>query len=179
MVRLKEKYIKEIVPRMMEQYGYTNALAVPKLKKIVINMGLGEGAHDNKIIEDAVKELSIIAGQKPVVTKSRKAIANFKVRKGVPVGCKVTLRRNIMYEFLDRLISVTIPRIKDFRGLSKNSFDGRGNFAFGLTEHAVFPEIDVDKITFSKGMDIIIETTAKKDDEARELLQLFGMPFRK
>ena len=179
MVRLKERYAKEIVPRMTERFGYKNVMAVPRLKKIVINMGLGEAAQDNKIIEDAIKELSLIAGQRPAITRARKAIANFKVRKGVPVGCKVTLRKKIMYEFLDRLISVTIPRIKDFRGLSRTSFDGRGNFAFGLTEHAVFPELDVDKITFSKGMDIIIETTAKTDDEARELLQLFGMPFRK
>ena len=178
MVRLKDKYANEIVPAMMERFQLSNRLKVPKLKKIVINMGLGQAAQDNKIIEDAIKELSLIAGQRPVATRAKKAIASFKIRKGSIVGCKVTLRKDIMYEFLDRLISVVIPRIKDFRGLSPSSFDGRGNYAFGLTEHAVFPEIDVDKINLIKGMDIIIHTSAKINEEARELLKMFGMPFR-
>lgn len=178
MVRLKEKYKNEITPAMMKRFQYTNLLEVPNLKKIVINMGLGGGASDAKIIEDAINELSLIVGQRPVMTSAKKAVANFKIRKGSPVGCKVTLRKDIMYEFLDRLISVAIPRIKDFRGLSPYSFDGRGNYAFGLTEQMVFPEIDVDKVNLIKGMDIIIATSAKKDDEARELLKMFGMPFR-
>ena len=179
MARLKDRFNNEIMPAMMERFQYSNRLEVPRLKKIVINMGLGQGAQDNKIIEDAIKELSLIAGQRPAATRAKKAIANFKIRKGSIVGCKVTLRKNIMYEFLDRLIAVVIPRIRDFRGLSPNSFDGQGNYAFGLTEHAVFPEIDVDKVNLIKGMDIIIETSAKTDEKARELLKMFGMPFRR
>ena len=179
MVRLKDKYKNEIVPAMMKRFQWSNPLEVPRLEKIVINMGLGRGAEDNQIIEDAIKELALITGQRPIATRARKDIANFKIRKGSMVGCKVTLRTNIMYEFLDRLIAVVIPRMKDFRGLSPNSFDGRGNYAFGLTEQSVFPEIDVDKINLVKGMDIIIETTAAKDKEGRELLRMFGMPFRR
>jgi len=179
MARLKDKYKNEIISAMIKLFQYSNSMAVPKLKKIVINMGLGEGAHDNKIIEDAINELSLITGQRPIVTRAKKAVANFKIRQGVPVGCKVTLRRNIMYEFLDRLISLAIPRIKDFRGLSPYSFDGRGSYAFGLTEHTVFPEIDVDKVNLIKGMDIIIQTSARTDEEAYELLKMLGMPFRK
>ena len=179
MERLRERYNNEIIPAMKEDLGYPNALSVPQIVKIVINMGLGEAAQDNKIIEEAIKELSLITGQRPIATRARKDIANFKIRKGSVVGCKVTLRKTIMYEFLDRLISITIPRIRDFRGLSPKSFDGRGNYAFGLTEQTVFPEIDVDKVTRIKGMDIVIHTTAKKDDEARELLRRFGMPFRR
>jgi len=179
MARLKDKYKTEIIPLMVKRFQYPNFLAVPKLEKIVINMGLGEATQDNKVIEDAINELALIVGQRPIVTRAKKAIANFKIRKGSPVGCKVTLRKNMMYEFLDRLISVTIPRIKDFRGLSPNSFDGQGNYAFGLTEHAVFSEIDVDKVNLTKGMDIIIHTSAKTGQEAHELLRLFGMPFRK
>ena len=179
MARLKDKYKNEIIPAMMERFQYPNPLAAPKLKKIVINMGLGEGAHDTKVIEDAINELSLIVGQRPAVTKAKKAIANFKIREGSPVGCKVTLRKDIMYEFLDRLISIVIPRIKDFRGLSTNSFDGRGNYAFGLIEQLVFPEINVDKVSLIKGMDIIMHTSAKTDNEARELLKMFGMPFRR
>lgn len=179
MIRLKDKYKKEIIPTMMQRFNYPNPLAVPNLKKIVINMGLGEGAHDNKIIEDAISELSLIVGQRPIATRAKKDIANFKIRKGSLVGCKVTLRKSIMYEFLDRLISITIPRIKDFRGLSSNSFDGRGNYSFGLVEQTVFPEIDADKVNLIKGMDISIQTSAKTNEEARELLSLFGMPFRK
>jgi len=178
MPRLEDTYKNQIVPQMIERFGYRNKMAVPGLKKIVINMGLGEGVQDHKIIEESMNELALIAGQRPAVTKSKKAIANFKLKKGVAVGCKVTLRKDIMYEFLDRLISVAIPRIRDFRGLNPRSFDGRGNYAFGLIEHAVFPEIDIDKITSSKGMDIVIQTSSETDDEARELLKLFGMPFR-
>lgn len=179
MARLKERFNKEIAPEMKKRFNYSNIWQVPRLEKIVINMGLGEGAHDNKVIEEAVTELTIIAGQRAVVTRAKKAIANFKIRKGSAVGCKVTLRKDKMYEFLDRLICIVIPRIKDFRGLSPDSFDGRGNYAFGLTEQMVFPEIDADKVTMTKGMDIIVATSAKTDKEARELLVLFGMPFKK
>lgn len=179
MARLKDKYKNEITPAMIKLFRYPNSMAVPKLEKIVINMGLGEGAHDNKVIEDAINELSLITGQRPIVTRAKKAIANFKIRQGVPVGCKVTLRKNIMYEFLDRLICLAIPRIKDFRGLSPYSFDGQGNYAFGLTEHTVFHEIDVDKVNLIKGMDIIMQTSANTDEEAYELLRMFGVPFRK
>ena len=178
MARLKDRYKDEIVPMMMERFQLSNRLAVPRLKKIVINMGLGQAAADNKIVEEAIKELSLITGQRPSATRAKKAIASFKIRKGSIVGCRVTLRKNIMYEFLDRLISVAIPRIKDFRGLSPNSFDGRGNYAFGLTEETVFPEIDADKVNVPKGMDIIMHTSAGTDEEARELLRMFGMPFR-
>lgn len=179
MARLKDKYKKEIIPAMIERFKYTNPMAVPKLVKIVINMGLGEGAHDNKVIEDGINELALITGQRPVVTRAKKAVANFKIRKGVPVGCKVTLRREIMYEFLDRLICIVIPRIRDFRGLSPHSFDGRGSYAFGLTEQTAFPDIDIDKVSMIKGMDVVIHTSAKTDEEARELLKMLGMPFRK
>lgn len=179
MARLKDRYNKEIVPALQERFNYSNIWQVPRLQKVVINMGLGEASHDNKIVEDAVRELSMIAGQHPVITKAKKAIANFKIRKGSAVGCKVTLRRGKMYEFLDRLISIVMPRMKDFRGLSPESFDGRGNYAFGLTEQTVFPEIDADKVTMVKGMDIIIATSARTDDEAKELLTLMGMPFKK
>jgi len=178
MARLKDRYKNEIVPAMMQRFNYKNILSVPKLKVIVVNMGLGEGASDNKVMEDAVKEMGLIVGQRPVVTKAKKAIANYKIRKGSPVGVKVTLRREMMYEFLDRLISVAIPRIRDFRGLSPRSFDGRGNYSFGIVEHAIFPEIDVDKIALAKGMDVVIGTTAKNDNEARELLRLLGMPLK-
>lgn len=179
MARLKEKYNKEIIPVMTERFNYKNRFSVPKLTKIVINMGLGEAVQENKVIEDAVSELALIAGQRPIITKAKKAIANFKIRQGATVGCKVTLRRDIMYEFLDRLICVAIPRIKDFRGLSPTSFDGRGNYAFGIVEHVIFPEVDVDKVTLGKGMDVIMCTTAKTDKEALGLLTLLGMPFRK
>ena len=176
--RLRERFNTEIIPVIMKRFNYSNSLQVPRLEKIVINMGLGEGAQDDKILEEAMKELSAIAGQRPIITKAKKAIAGFKIRKGSSVGCKVTLRKNIMYEFLDRLISVVMPRMKDFRGLSPKAFDGRGNYAFGLTEQSVFPEIDVDKISMVKGMDIIICTSAKNDEEGRELLRMLGMPLR-
>ena len=179
MARLKVRYKNEIIPHMMERFQYVNPLEVPKLIKITLNMGLGESANDDKVLESAINELSLITGQRPVTTKARKAIANFKIRKGSPVGCKVTLRKEIMYEFFDRLISIAMPRIRDFRGLPPDSFDGRGNYAFGLTEQTVFLEIDADKVNSIKGMDIIIHTSAKTDNEGRELLRAFGMPFRK
>ncbi|MFA6079002.1 MAG: 50S ribosomal protein L5 [Candidatus Omnitrophota bacterium] len=177
--RLVERFNSEISPEMMKLFNYTNKLQVPKLKKIVINIGLGEATQDIKFLDAAQHELAMITGQKPVVTRAKKAIANFKIRKGLPIGCKVTLRRAMMYEFLDRLISITIPRIRDFRGLPSNSFDKGGNYSFGLTEQGIFPEIDADKITKVHGMDITIVTTAKNRDEAFELLRLFGMPFKK
>ena len=177
--RLLERYRSEIAPAMMKTFGYKNKMEVPRLSKIVINIGLGEGAQDIKFLEAAQNELAMITGQRPVTTKAKKAIANFKIRKGSSVGCKVTLRRARMYEFLDRTISVSIPRIRDFRGLSVNSFDKGGNYAFGLDEQLIFPEVDVDKVTKVHGMEIIICTTAKTRDEAFELLRLMGMPFAK
>ena len=177
--RLLERYRSDIAPEMMKVFSYKNKMEVPKLSKIVINIGLGEAVQDIKFLETAVSELAMITGQKPVITKSKKAIANFKIRKGSAVGCKVTLRRARMYEFLDRMIAVSIPRIRDFRGLSPNSFDQGGNYAFGLDEQLIFPEVDVDKVTKVHGMDIIICTTAKTRDEAYELLRLMGMPFAK
>ena len=177
--RLLERYRNEIAPEMTRIFNYKNRMEVPRLSKIVINIGLGEGVQDIKFLEATVSELAMITGQKPVVTKAKKAIANFKIRKGSAVGCKVTLRRARMYEFLDRMISVAIPRIRDFRGLSIGSFDQGGNYAFGLTEQLIFPEVDPDKVTKAHGMDIIICTTAKTRDEAYELLRLMGMPFAK
>ncbi len=175
--RLVERYRKEIAPEMMKIFKYKNIMEVPRLSKIVINIGLGEAVADIKFLEAAVSELAMITGQRPVITKSKKAIANFKIRRGSSVGCKVTLRRARMYEFLDRTISVSIPRIRDFRGLSVSSFDRGGNYAFGLDEQLIFPEVDVDKVAKVHGMDIIICTTAKTKDEAFELLRLMGMPF--
>lgn len=177
--RLLERYRSEISADMIKIFGYRNKLAVPRLDKIVVNVGLGEAAQDIKILDNAQREISMITGQKPVVTRAKKAIANFKIRKGSSIGCKVTLRKSMMYEFLDRLISVTIPRIRDFRGLSVKSFDGSGNYSFGLSEQAIFPEIDADKIMKVYGMDITIVTTAKTDKETFELLRLIGIPFTK
>lgn len=177
--RLLEIYKKNIVPDMVKAFGYKNDMQVPKLKKIVINVGLGEATQDIKLLEAAQNELASITGQKPVTTRAKKAIANFKIRKGSAIGCKVTLRRSMMYEFLDRMISVAIPRIRDFRGLPANSFDDSGNYSFGLNEQVIFPEVDVDKITKVHGMDITIVTDAKSKKEAFELLKLFGMPFKK
>ena len=177
--RLLERYRSEIAPEMMKAFKYKNKMEVPKLSKIVINVGLGEAVQDIKFLDATVSEIALITGQKPVITKSKKAIANFKIRKGSSVGCKVTLRRNRMYEFLDRMISVAIPRIRDFRGLPLTSFDQGGNYAFGLNEQLIFPEVDVDKVTKIHGMDIIICTTAKTRDEAFELLRLLGIPFAK
>ncbi len=177
--RLQKFYREQIVPKMMQKFGYRNGFEVPRLEKIVINMGIGEGAQDIKKIDNAVSELAMIAGQHPVVTRSKKAIANFKIKKGDPIGCKVTLRSKHMYEFLDRLISIALPRIRDFRGLSVSSFDGRGNYAFGLNEQIIFPEVEYDKVVNVQGMDVVIVTTAKNKEETKELMVLFGMPFRK
>jgi large subunit ribosomal protein L5 len=175
--RLKKDYDERIAPAMTERFGYKNRMEVPKLEKIVINMGVGEATQDKKKVEQAAAEMQAIAGQKPVVTKAKKSIAQFKLREGMPIGCKVTLRRERMYEFLDRLVTVALPRVRDFRGLNPKSFDGRGNYAMGLKEQIVFPEINYDQIDKVRGMDIIVTTTAKTDEEARELLRLFNFPF--
>ena len=177
--RLLERYRTEITSEMMKIFNYTNKLQVPRLKKIVVNVGLGEAVQDIKLLEAAQSQLAMITGQKPVITKAKKAIANFKIRKGSSVGCKVTLRRVRMYEFLDRLISIAIPRVRDFRGLPVNSFDGGGNYSFGLDEQVIFPEVDVDKIPKVHGMDITLVTSANTKKEAFELLRLMGMPFTK
>lgn len=177
--RLLKRYREEITPEMMKLFNYKNKLEVPALKKVVMNVGLGEATQDIKQLDAARDELAMITGQKSVVTKAKKAIANFKIRKGSPIGCKVTLRRARMYEFLDRMISVAVPRIRDFRGLPADSFDKNGNYSFGLNEQVIFPEVDVDKVMKTHGMDITIVTTAKTRDEAYELLRLVGMPFAK
>jgi large subunit ribosomal protein L5 len=177
MTRLHDHYEKVVKPALMREFSYKNAMEVPQLDKIVVNMGVGEAVADGKKINTAVNEMAAITGQKPVITKSRKSIANFKLRENQNIGCKVTLRRERMYEFLDRLINVALPRVRDFRGVSPKSFDGRGNYALGLKEQIVFPEIDYDKIESVRGMDIIIVTTAKTDAEARALLKAFDMPF--
>ncbi len=179
MARLKEFYKKEVVPALMKKRGYKNIHEVPRLEKIVVNMGVGDAKSDIKLLEAAMDDLATITGQKPVMRRARKAISNFKLRAGNPVGCKVTLRDKMMYEFLDRLVNIAIPRVRDFRGIEPNSFDGRGNFNFGLKEQTIFPEIDYDKIKSVFGMDIAIVTTAKTDEEAKELLEEFGMPFKK
>ncbi|MDC8754704.1 50S ribosomal protein L5 [Erythrobacter sp. sf7] len=176
--RMKAKYEAEIVKAMTEKFGYKNRLEVPKLEKITLNMGVGEASQDKKKVQTAAEEMALIAGQKPVITIAKKSIAQFKLREGMPIGCKVTLRRERMYEFVDRLVTVAMPRIRDFRGLNAKSFDGRGNYAMGLKEQIVFPEISYDKIEKVRGMDIIVTTTAKTDEEARELLRLFGFPFQ-
>ena len=175
--RMKQQYDDVIVKAMTEKFGYKNHMEVPKIEKITINMGVGEGSQDKKKVQTAAAEMELIAGQKPVITKAKKSIAQFKLREGMPIGCKVTLRRERMYEFLDRLITIAMPRIRDFRGLNPKSFDGRGNYAMGLKEQIIFPEISYDQIEKVRGMDIIVTTTAKTDDEARELLRLFGFPF--
>jgi len=175
--RLRTKYDEQIAKAMTEKFGYKNALEVPKIEKITLNMGVGEASQDKKKVQTAAAEMELIAGQKPVITKAKKSIAQFKLREGMPIGCKVTLRRERMYEFLDRLITIAMPRIRDFRGLNPKSFDGRGNYAMGLKEQIIFPEISYDQIEKVRGMDIIVTTTAKTDDEARELLRLFGFPF--
>ena len=177
MNRLKEFFNTEVVPSMMKKFEYKNKMAVPKIEKIVINIGLGEAKDNVKVIEAASGDLGIIAGQKPVTTKARKSIANFKLREGMPIGCKVTLRGDKMYSFADRLINIAIPRVRDFRGVNAEAFDGRGNYTLGVKEQLIFPEIRYDKIDKIRGMDIVIVTTAKTDEEARELLTLFGMPF--
>jgi large subunit ribosomal protein L5 len=175
--RLRKEYDEKIVAAMIEKFGYKNRMEVPRLEKIVINMGVGEATQDKKKVETAAAEMELIAGQKPVITKAKKSIAQFKLREGMPIGVKVTLRRERMYEFLDRLVTIALPRVRDFRGLNPKSFDGRGNYAMGLKEQLDFPEINYDKIEKVRGMDIIVTTTAKTDDEARELLRLFGFPF--
>ena len=179
MNRLKEKYLNELVPALTEKFNYKNRMQVPGIEKIVINMGIGDAVQNSKVLDEAVEELTALAGQKPVVTRAKKSIAGFKLREGMPIGAKVTLRGEKMYEFLDKLISVSLPRVRDFRGISPKSFDGRGNYTLGVREQLIFPEIDYDKINKVRGMDIVIVTTSKTDEEARELLTLFGMPFRK
>lgn len=179
MSRLKDTYKNEIVDAMTKKFGYKNIMEVPKLDKIVINMGVGEAKENAKILEAAVKDLETISGQKAVLTRAKNSVANFKIREGMPIGCKVTLRGDKMYEFADRLINLALPRVRDFRGVNQNSFDGRGNYALGIKEQLIFPEIEYDKVDKVRGMDIIFVTTANTDEEARELLTLFGMPFKK
>lgn len=177
MARFKEKYQTEVVPALMERFGYKNVMEVPKFDKVVLNIGVGEAVQDPKALEAAARDLEIISGQKPIITYAKKSVAAYKLRAGMAIGCKVTLRGERMYEFLDRLISIALPRIRDFRGVSEKSFDGRGNYSLGLREQLVFPEIEYDKIDKVRGMDIIFTTTAHTDEEARELLRLFNMPF--
>ena len=179
MSRLKSLYKDEIVDSMIKKFGYKNVMEVPKLDKIVINMGVGEAKENAKILDSAVKDLETITGQKAVLTKAKKSVANFKIREGMAIGCKTTLRGEKMYDFMDRLVNLALPRVRDFRGVSADSFDGRGNYALGIKEQLIFPEIEYDKIDKVRGMDIIVVTTAKTDEEARELLRLFGMPFAK
>ncbi|GGE54470.1 50S ribosomal protein L5 [Pullulanibacillus camelliae] len=179
MNRLKEKYNSEVVAALTEKFNYSNKMQVPGVEKIVINMGIGDAVQNSKVLDEAVEELTALAGQKPVVTRAKKSIAGFKLREGMPIGAKVTLRGERMYEFLDKLISVSLPRVRDFRGVSPKSFDGRGNYTLGVREQLIFPEIDYDKINKVRGMDIVIVTTSNTDEEARELLTLLGMPFRK
>ena len=179
MSRLYDTYKDEIVPAMIKKFGYKNIMEVPKLAKIVVNMGVGEAKENVKVLDAAVGDMQTITGQKAVITKAKKSVANFKIREGMPIGCKVTLRGERMYDFADRLINLSRPRVRDFRGVNANAFDGRGNYALGIREQLIFPEIDYDKVDKTRGMDIIIVTTAKTDEEARELLTLFNMPFEK
>ena len=179
MSRLKEQYQNEIVDALTKKFGYKNVMEVPKLDKIVVNMGVGEAKENAKLLEAAVKDLETITGQKAVTTKAKNSVANFKIREGMPIGCKVTLRGEKMYEFLDRLVNLALPRVRDFRGINPNAFDGRGNYALGIKEQLIFPEIEYDKVDKVRGMDIIFVTTAKTDEEGRELLAQFGMPFAK
>lgn len=179
MSRLKDFYKDEVVEAMTKKFGYKNIMEVPKLEKIVINMGVGEAKENVKVLESAMKDLETISGQKPVITKAKNSIASFKIREGMPIGCKVTLRGKRMYEFLDRLINLALPRVRDFRGVNPNAFDGRGNYALGIKEQLIFPEIEYDKVDKVRGMDVIFVTTANTDEEARELLRLFNMPFAK
>ena len=179
MSRLRETYQNEIVDAMIKKFGYKNIMEVPKLDKVVINMGVGEAKDNAKLLESAIADMEKIAGQKAVVTRAKNSVANFKIREGMPIGCKVTLRGEKMYEFVDRLINLSLPRVRDFRGVNPNAFDGRGNYALGIKEQLIFPEIEYDKIDKVRGMDVIFVTTAKTDEEARELLAQFGMPFKK
>ena len=179
MNRLKEKYSKDVIPALMKHFGFDNMHCVPKLEKVSVNIGVGEATQNKALLDNAVKELTTITGRKPIITKAKKSISNFKLREGMPIGCKVTLRGEIMYEFVDRLISIVIPRVRDFRGTSNKSFDGRGNFSLGIKEQTVFPEIEYDKIDAVRGLNITIVTTANNDEEGRELLRFLGMPFKK
>ena len=179
MNRLKEKYQNEIVPSLVEKFNYSSVMAVPKIEKIVVNMGVGDAVSNAKALDKAVEELTQITGQKPLITKAKKSIAGFKLREGMPIGAKVTLRGERMYQFLDKLIAVSLPRVRDFRGISKKAFDGRGNYTLGVKEQLIFPEIDYDKVDRVRGMDIVVVTTANSDEEARELLTQMGMPFQK
>ena len=178
MARLREKYLKECVPGLMKKFGYKNIMEVPKVEKIVLNMGVGEAITNIKLLDASAEELALIAGQKPVITRAKKSISNFKLREGMPIGCMVTLRKSKMYEFFDRLVNVALPRVRDFRGISGKAFDGRGNYALGVKEHIIFPEIDLDNLEKIKGLNIVIVTTAKSDEEGKELLKQLGMPFR-
>ncbi|MCL1632401.1 50S ribosomal protein L5 [Sporolactobacillus sp. CPB3-1] len=179
MSRFKEKYDKEVVPALIEKFKYTSVMQVPAIEKVVINMGVGEAVHNSKALDSAVEDLTALSGQKPVITRAKKSIAAFKLREGVAIGAKVTLRKDRMYDFLDKLVTVALPRVRDFRGVSKKAFDGRGNYTLGIREQLIFPEIDYDKVDKVRGMDIVIVTTAKTDEEAAELLTLLGMPFVK
>lgn len=179
MSRLHDLYVEQIKKSMCEKFGYTNEMEIPKLEKIVINIGVGEATENSKAVDAAASDLAQITGQKPIICKAKKSLASWKIREGMPLGCKVTLRHEKMYEFLDRLINIALPRVRDFRGVSVESFDGRGNYAMGVKEQLIFPEIDYEKIDRIRGMDIIVVTTARTDEEARELLRLFGMPFKK
>lgn len=178
MPRLKDRYQKEVVPQLMKTFGYENVMQLPRVTKVVLNMGVGAAVQDSKLLDAAISDLATITGQKPIVTRAKRSISNFKIRAGMRIGCKVTLRGDHMWEFMDRLFNLTLPRVRDFGGINPTSFDGRGNFAMGLKEQLVFPEIDYDKVNKIRGMDIIITTTAKTDEEARELLRALGMPFR-
>ena len=177
MTRLQEKYVKEVVPAMIEKFGYKNIIEVPKLEKIVINMGVGEAKENQKVLESAVADLTLIAGQKPILTRAKNSVANFKIRENMPIGCKVTLRKAQMFEFADKLMNIALPRVRDFRGVSSKAFDGRGNYSLGIKEQLIFPEIEYDKIDKVRGMDVIFVTSANTDEEARELLRFLGMPF--
>ena len=177
--RLKAKYESEVRPALTDKFNYTSVMAVPKIDKIVLNMGVGDATQNSKLLDEAVEELGLIAGQKPLITKAKKSIAGFRLREGMPIGCKVTLRRQKMYEFLDKLFNISLPRVRDFRGVSDTSFDGRGNYTLGIKEQIIFPEIDFDKVNRSRGMDVVIVTSAKTNEEAKALLTKMGMPFKK
>ena len=179
MNRLRQKYENEVKNQMVEKFGYKSVMQIPTIDKIVINMGIGDAVSNSKVLDEAVAELALITGQKPVVTRAKKSIAGFRLREGMPIGCKVTLRGERMYDFLDKLVSISLPRVRDFRGVSKKSFDGRGNYTLGVKEQLIFPEIDFDKVSKVRGMDIVVVTTANTDEEARELLTQLGMPFQK
>lgn len=179
MNRLKEKYVKEVTPALMEKFSYSSVMQTPKVEKIVINMGVGDAVSNSKNLDKAVEELTLISGQKPIITKAKKSIAGFRLREGMPIGCKVTLRGERMYDFLDKLVTVSLPRVRDFHGVSKKAFDGRGNYTLGIKEQLIFPEVDYDLVDKVRGMDIVIVTTANTDEEARELLAQLGMPFQK